>query len=145
MSFWFQLKTAIKIVFTLPTSSPGPSGYFSKWRSPAILKNTQKALGTMLFCCNIRCPKCFPLYKVQTSQPWSTENLELEAQKSGDFSKNLEIDYYLYFWGLGEKSGTFSVLNMIENPNSFDFFEIRHFDLHQNVTYVGVIQNVRDW
>ena len=27
----------------------------------------------------------------QTSQPWNTGNLELEAQKSGDFSKNLEI------------------------------------------------------
>ena len=46
---------------------------------------------------------------MQTSQLWSTENLELEAKKSGDFSKNLVIDYYLYFGGLGKKGGTFSV------------------------------------
>ena len=43
----------------------------------------------------------------QTSQPWSTENWELEAQKSGDFSKNLEIDYYLYFGGLRKKKWLF--------------------------------------
>ena len=31
---------------------------------------------------------------------WKPKNLE---------KKNLEIDYYLYFWGLGKKGGTFSV------------------------------------
>ena len=29
---------------------------------------------------------------MQTSQPQNTENLETDAKKSGDFSKNLEID-----------------------------------------------------
>ena len=29
---------------------------------------------------------------VQTSQPQNTENLETDVKKSGDFSKNLEID-----------------------------------------------------
>ena len=28
----------------------------------------------------------------QTSQPQNTENLETDVKKSGDFSKNLEID-----------------------------------------------------
>lgn len=32
------------------------------------------------------------LYQLQTSQPQITENLETDAKKSGDFSKNLEID-----------------------------------------------------
>ena len=49
---------------------------------------------------------------LQTSQPWSTENLELETQKSGDFSKNLEIDYYLYFGGL--------------RKNRWPFFGVEH-------------------
>ena len=29
---------------------------------------------------------------IQTSQPQNTENLETDVKKSGDFSKNLEID-----------------------------------------------------
>ena len=43
----------------------------------------------------------------QKSQPWNTENLELEAQKSGYFSKNLEIDLYLDIFGAMNEGGHF--------------------------------------
>ena len=73
---------------------------------------------------------------LQTSQPWSTEILELEAKKSGDFSKNLEIDYYLYFLGLRKNRWPFfGVERDKKYHKSFNFFEIRHFDLHQIVTW----------
>ena len=68
--------------------------FFSVFHAKNVAFNWYK------YCVNCRQNNITQFSPLQTSQPWSTENLELEAQNSGDFSKNLEIDYYLYFWGL---------------------------------------------